>query len=83
MKFSHVATALLLVTALVTVTNPLHLPTMQRQPETRALAAEIDSAGRCSGAGEAFARATADAEAASSRASTNRKPPPLKRNFAQ
>ena len=58
MKFSHVATALLLVTALVTVTNLLHLPhhAAPAGDKDAALRAEIDALAAAAKAGEAFAR---------------------------
>jgi len=58
MKFSHVATALLLVTALVTVTNLLHLPHHAAPAGDKdvALRAELESLAAAAKAGEAFAR---------------------------
>ena len=58
MKFSHVATALILVTALVTVTNLLHLPhhAAPAGDKDAALRAEIDALAAAAKAGEAFAR---------------------------
>ena len=58
MKFSHVATALLLVTALVTVTNLLHLPhhAAPAGDKDAALRAEIDALAAAAKAGKAFAR---------------------------
>ena len=57
MKFSHVATALLLVTALVTVINLLHTPHHAAgDDKDAALRAEIDALAAAAKAGEAFAR---------------------------
>ena len=58
MKFSHVATTLLLVTALVTVTNLLHLPhhAAPAGDKDAALRAEIDALAAAAKASEAFAR---------------------------
>ena len=59
MKFSHVATALLLVTALVTVTNLLHLPhhaAPAGDDKDAALRAELKSLAAAAKEGDAFAR---------------------------
>ena len=86
MKASNVATALLLVTALVTVTNLLHLPhhaAPAGNDKDAALRAEIDALAAAAKAGEAFAReppATPKPPAAVPAPIV--KPPPPKPNFA-
>ena len=82
MKFSHVATALLLVTALVTVTNLLHLPqhAAPAGDKDAALRAEIDALAAAAKAGEAFAREPPAAVPAPPAPIV--KPPPPKSNFA-
>ena len=85
MKFSHVATALLLVTALVTVTNLLHLPhhAAPAGDKDAALRAELESLAAAAKAGEAFAREppTTPKPPAAVPAKID-KPPPPKSNFA-
>jgi hypothetical protein len=82
MKFSHVATALLLVTALVTVTNLLHTPhhAAPAGDKDAALRAEIDALAAAAKAGEAFAREPPAAVPAPP--APIDKPPPPKSNFA-
>ncbi len=85
MKFSHVATALLLVTALVTVTNLLHAPNHAAPAGDKdaALRAELESLAAAAKAGEAFAREppTTPKPPAAVPAKID-KPPPPKSNFA-
>ena len=82
MKFSHVATALLLVTALVTVTNLLHAPhhAAPAGDKDAALRAELESLAAAAEAGEAFAREPPAAVPAPP--APVDKPPPPKSNFA-
>ena len=85
MKFSHVATALLLVTALVTVTNLLHLPHHDAAPagdKDAALRAEIDALAAAAKAGEAFAREPPPPAIVPAPPAPIIKPPPPKSNFA-
>ena len=84
MKFSHVATALLLVTALVTVTNLLHLPhhAAPAGDKDAALRAELESLAAAAKAGEAFAREQKPPAAVPAPPAPIVKPPPPKSNFA-
>ena len=87
MKFSHVATALLLVTALVTVTNLLHAPHHAAgDDKDAALRAEIDALAAAAKAGEAFARepplTPKPPAAVPAPPAPIVKPPPAKSNFA-
>ena len=84
MKFSHVATALLLVTALVTVTNLLHLPHhgAPAGDKDAALRAEIDALAAAAKAGEAFAREPPPPAIVPAPPAPIIKPPPPKSNFA-
>ena len=88
MKFSHVATALLLVTALVTVTNLLHAPhhaapgdaAVRPGDKFAALRAEIDALAAAAKEGDAFAREPPPAPPAPP--APIDKPPRPKSNFA-
>jgi len=90
MKFSHVATALLLVTALVTVTNLLHAPhhaapgdaAVRPGDKDAALRAEIDALAAAAKASEAFAREPNPPAAVPAPPAPIVKPPPPKSNFA-
>ena len=90
MKFSHVATALLLVTALVTVTNLLHAPhhaapgdaAVRPGDKDAALRAEIDALAAAAKAGEAFAREPPPPAAVAAPPAPIDKRPPPKSNFA-
>ena len=84
MKFSHIATALLLVTALVTVTNLLHLPhhAAPAGDKDAGLRAEIDALAAAAKAGEAFAREPPPPAIVPAPPAPIDKPPPPKSNFA-
>ena len=90
MKFSHVATALLLVTALVTVTNLLHAPhhaapgdaAVRPGDKDAALRAELKSLAAAAKEGDAFAREPPPPAAVPAPMAPIDKPPPPKSNFA-